>query len=181
MTDAQLRDEVMTLFLAGQETTALALSWTWYLLAEHPRSRRQTGRRIADELGDRPLTVEDVPRLKYAEAVINESMRLHPPAYRAGPRGDLHDVTIAGHRCRRAGRCSWPNRSCTATRAGGRSRRSFVPSAGWTARRRDLPKFAYFPFGGGPAGLHRQHVRHDGNDRRAGRGRPAISFRADRP
>src|SRR5204862_7833435 len=64
MTDAQLRDEVMTLFLAGQETTALALAWTWYLLTQNPEVEKRLVAELRELLGDRPLTVEDVPRLQ---------------------------------------------------------------------------------------------------------------------
>jgi cytochrome P450 len=84
MTGQQVRDEVMTLFLAGHETTAAALSWTWYLLARHT----DVEARLADELrtvldGRAPAT-SDLPRLRYADMVVTESMRLYPPAYGLG-------------------------------------------------------------------------------------------------
>jgi cytochrome P450 len=84
MTDRQLRDEAMTLFLAGHETTALALSWTWYLLARHPEVEARLVAEVESVLGSRQATPDDYPRLRYTEKVIVESMRLYPPAYLVG-------------------------------------------------------------------------------------------------
>src|SRR5262249_11412607 len=84
MTDKQLRDEAMTLFLAGHETTALVLTWTWYLLAHHPEAEERLSAEWRAVLGDRPPTVDDVPRLPFTECVILESMRLRPPVYVLG-------------------------------------------------------------------------------------------------
>lgn len=81
MTDAQLRDEVMTLFLAGHETTANALTWTFLLLAQHPEAEARLHQELDDVLGGRHPTVEDLPRLPYLGWVLNESMRLYPPAW----------------------------------------------------------------------------------------------------
>ncbi|RKH60404.1 cytochrome P450 [Corallococcus llansteffanensis] len=81
MTDGQLRDELMTLFIAGYETTANALAWTWSLLSEHPEVEEQARAEVAQVLGERVPTAEDVPRLRYLSQVLEESMRLHPPAW----------------------------------------------------------------------------------------------------
>ncbi|RKH02594.1 cytochrome P450 [Corallococcus sp. CA053C] len=81
MTDGQLRDELMTLFIAGYETTANALAWTWSLLSEHPEVEDQARAEVAQVLGERVPTAEDVPRLRYLSQVLEESMRLHPPAW----------------------------------------------------------------------------------------------------
>ncbi|MEJ7713347.1 MAG: cytochrome P450, partial [Pyrinomonadaceae bacterium] len=94
MTDEQLRDEAMTIFLAGHETTANALTWTWYLLSQHPQIEAEFHREIdAAAPLDRPLTVEDLPRLRYAEMVLAESLRLYPPAWTVGRRaiGDYEE------------------------------------------------------------------------------------------
>jgi cytochrome P450 len=96
MTDRQLRDEVMTLFLAGHETTANALVWTWYLLAQHPEVERKLLAEIATVVGDRWPDLADVPNLSYTEAVIKEAMRLFPPVY-AFSRRVLADATIGGY------------------------------------------------------------------------------------
>ena len=81
MSDAQLRDEVMTILLAGHETTAMALSWTLWLLARHPAIESALRAEIAAAVGDRPATLADLPKLALAERVLNESMRLYPPAW----------------------------------------------------------------------------------------------------
>ena len=81
MTDVQLRDEVMTFLLAGHETTALALSWTWYLLSQHPQAQKRLEAEVDAVLGGGPPELADLDRLPYARWVIEESMRLYPPAW----------------------------------------------------------------------------------------------------
>ena len=81
MTERQLRDEIMTLFVAGHETTALTLVWTWYLLGENPAAEKRLHEELRDVLGGRPAEVCDLERLPYLHAVIQESLRLFPPAY----------------------------------------------------------------------------------------------------
>jgi len=81
MTPRQLRDEAMTLFLAGHETTALTLAWTWYLLSQNPAAEARLHEELAGVLGGRAPTVADLERLPYLQAVINESLRLYPAAY----------------------------------------------------------------------------------------------------
>ena len=84
MSDRQLRDEVITIFLAGYETVANALTWTWYLLSENPAAAEQMQREVDAALQGRLPTLEDVPRLRYTEMVFAESMRLYPPAWAMG-------------------------------------------------------------------------------------------------
>ena len=85
MTDEQVRDECLTLFLAGHETTANALTWTWYLLSQNPEAERKFHAELDRVLaGKRLPTFEDYPNLKYTEAVLAESMRLFPPAWAIG-------------------------------------------------------------------------------------------------
>ena len=95
MTDRQLRDEVMTLFLAGHETTANALAWTWFLLAQNPEQDARLAAEVNSVIGDRLPTAADLPQLPYTEAVVKESMRLFPPVY-AFSRRVLNDTTIGG-------------------------------------------------------------------------------------
>ena len=95
MDDAQLRDEVMTLVIAGHETTAMNLTWTWYLLSQNPAVARRLREELASVLGGRAPTMDDLASLPYTRAVISESMRLFPPAW--GDRTDDH----RGHRDRR--------------------------------------------------------------------------------
>jgi cytochrome P450 len=100
MTDKQVRDEAMTIFLAGHETTANALAWTFYLLAQHPEVRDALEREVDAALGDRAAgrgpTLEDLPKLPLALAVFKEAMRLYPPAYIVARRA-TRPVTIRGY------------------------------------------------------------------------------------
>ena len=81
MSDTQLRDEVMTMFIGGHETTSTALAWTWYLLAQHSQIEQRLYEEVALVLNGRHPTVEDVPRLTYTRMVIEESLRLYPPGW----------------------------------------------------------------------------------------------------
>ena len=84
MSDKELRDQLMTLLLAGHETTATSLGWTWYLLSQNPESERRLHHEIDRELQGRLPTYDDVSRLRYVEMVLAESMRLYPPAWAMG-------------------------------------------------------------------------------------------------
>ena len=95
MTDAQLRDEVMTLILAGHETTANALAWTWWFLAQHPEIDVRLAAEVRDACGDRPITMADLPNLPYTRAVFSEAMRLRPPAY-ATSREVIEPIVLGG-------------------------------------------------------------------------------------
>jgi cytochrome P450 len=86
MTDVQVRDEAITLFLAGHETTSNALTWTWYLLSQHPDAESALHAEIDAVLGRRAPTVADVPSLPVTRAILSESMRLYPPAWAMGRR-----------------------------------------------------------------------------------------------
>src|SRR5262249_38389654 len=96
LTDRQVRDEVMTLLLAGHETTANALTWTWYELARNPAALARLEAEIAT-LGNRPVAADDLPKLPWNLAVIDEAMRLHPPAYTFG-RLTVREIELGGHR-----------------------------------------------------------------------------------
>ena len=95
MTDAQLRDEVMTLILAGHETTANALAWTWWFLAQHPTIDARLAAEVREACGDRPITLADLPNLPYTRAVFSEAMRLRPPAY-ATSREVIAPIVLGG-------------------------------------------------------------------------------------
>src|SRR5437762_11048654 len=81
MTDQQLRDEAMTIFLAGHETTANALTWTFLLLSRYPAALRELRAELSSVLGGRAPTLEDLPKLRFNRMVVEESMRLYPPAW----------------------------------------------------------------------------------------------------
>jgi cytochrome P450 len=149
MTDKQLRDEAMTLFLAGHETTALTLSWTWYLLATHPEAASKLAEEVDRVLAGRPPTSDDQPQLKYAESIILEAMRLYPPAYVIG-REALVDCEIGGYFTPRGMSIMMPQWSVHRDPRFYDDPESFSPErwlGGLAAR---LPRQAYFPFGGGP-------------------------------
>ena len=96
MNDKQLRDEVVTLMLAGHETTANALSWTWMLLSKYPEVRNKLQDELNQVLAGRSPTVEDIPQLRYTDMVIKESMRLYPPVSIIG-REAVQDCTIGDY------------------------------------------------------------------------------------
>ena len=141
----------MTLLLAGHETTANTLSWTWFLLAQNPAVEERLFAELRGVLGDRPLSVADLPRLSFAEMVIKESMRLYPPAWGIGRRA-IHGFELGGYYL--------PARTNIfllqwITHRDPRfypEPRRFDPER-WRndpIRRGLVPRFAYFPFGGGP-------------------------------
>jgi cytochrome P450 len=149
LTDRQVRDEAMTLFLAGHETTALALSWTWFLLARHPEVERKLQDEWSTVLGARTATVEDWQRLPYTEQVVQESMRLYPPAYVVG-REALVDTEIAGYPVRRGITLLMPEWAVHRDPRFWTDPEAFRPERWGTDAVKELPRFAYFPFGGGP-------------------------------
>ncbi len=148
MTDLQLRDEVMTLFLAGHETTANALTWTFYLLSQNPEAEKHLHTELAAVLGAKAPEVEDLPRLRVTEQVLAESMRLYPPAWALGRRA-VRDVEIGGHRVPEG---AFVVLSALVTQRDARfypDPMRFDPERFAPEARGARPKFAYFPFGGG--------------------------------
>ena len=149
MSDRQLRDEVMTLFLAGHETTALTLCWAWYLLARNPDIEEKFHAELDEVLGGKLPALADMPRLKYTEKIAKESMRLYPPAYGVG-REAIEEFELGGYRVPAKSQLfmfQW------ATQRDPRfftEPERFYPDR-WTEEfNNSLPKYAYFPFGGGP-------------------------------
>jgi cytochrome P450 len=149
MTDQQLRDEVMTLFLAGYETTALALSWTWYLLALHPEAEGRLLAECRHVLAGRLPTADDLPHLRYTEQVVLESMRLYPPAYILG-REALAEFEIGGYRVP-AGTTIWLSQWVMHRHPRYFDRPDqFEPDRWANDLATRLPRYVYFPFGAGP-------------------------------
>ena len=149
MTDRQARDELVTLMLAGHETTANTLNWTWMLLAQHPEVEAKLHAELDAVLGGRPPSLEDLPNLAYTEMVVKEAMRLYPAAWaisreaiedvplRNGtlPRGSVVGVMIYfTHRDPRW----WPDPE------------RFDPERFRAENAAAIPRYAYLPFGGGP-------------------------------
>src|SRR5262245_7963816 len=149
MTDQQLRDEAMTLFLAGHDTTALTLSWLWYALANHPEVDAKLSAELRAVLGDRPPTVEDLPHLPYADRVVREGMRLYPPAYAIG-REALADGELGGFQVRRGQTLLLAQWVTHRDPRFWDDPEKFEPERWEPERAAKVPKYAYFPFGGGP-------------------------------
>jgi cytochrome P450 len=148
MTDQQLRDQVMTIFLAGHETTANALSWTWYLLGMHPEVMARMKAEMAKALQGRWPTPADLQGLPLTEAVFLEAMRLYPPAY-GFSRLALQDCDVGGFRIRKG---TTVVLSQWVTHRDPRffpEPDQFRPER-WLDPCPSRPRFAYFPFGGGP-------------------------------
>lgn len=148
MTDKQVRDETLTLFVAGHETTATALTWAWYLLAQHPDVEARMHGEIDEVLGGREPTFDDVPRLSYTGHIFAETIRLYPPAWAIG-RMATTDLELGGYTVPRKSIVLLSpytmHRSAKWWPEPGR----FLPER-WAADDPDRPKFAYYPFGGGP-------------------------------
>jgi cytochrome P450 len=149
MSDKHLRDESMTALIAGHETVASALAWTWDLLARNPEAEAKLHEELERELGGRAPTVDDLPRLKYTEMVFQEAMRLYPPAWIIS-RKALDDDEIDGYRI--------PKDALVVTSPYVTQRMSDL----WPEPERFRPerfspeasagrhRYAYYPFGGGP-------------------------------
>jgi len=149
MTDRQLRDEAMTLFLAGHETTALALSWAWHLLATNPEAEARLAAEVAGVLGARAATADDLPRLRFTEGVALEAMRLYPPAYTIG-REAIADCEVGGFHVPRGMTVLMSQWVVQRDPRFFKNPGEFRPERWSDGGIADLPKYAYFPFGGGP-------------------------------
>ena len=149
MSATEVRDEVMTFFMAGHETTALALTWGQYLLVLNPRVRERLFEEVDHVLDGHSPTLEDLPSLPYTRAVVDETLRMYPPAYLMG-RQALRDCSIGGHAIRRGTTLlmsQWLMHH---------DARFFADPWQFSPERwldgslvKRLPRFAYFPFGGG--------------------------------
>jgi len=149
MSSAEIRSQAITIFLAGHETTALALTWTWYLLSRHPDHEARLHAELNEVLGGRDPTYDDLPNLPYTRMIIEESMRLYPPAPFV-TREPVADDVVCGRRVPKGSyvaiypwlvhrhRRLWTNPL------------RFDPERFSPERSADRPRFAYLPFGGGP-------------------------------
>ncbi|SNZ14958.1 Cytochrome P450 [Natronoarchaeum philippinense] len=145
----RIRDEVITILLAGHETTALALTYALHLLSENPGTRDRLQAELDDVLGGRPPTVEDLDDLPYTERVIEETMRVYPPVYDL-LREATEDIEMAGYRIPEGRTVTFQQWVLHRDPRFYDDPEQFRPER-WTDEfREDLPAFAYFPFGGGP-------------------------------
>jgi cytochrome P450 len=149
MTDRQLRDECMTLFLAGHETTANALSWAWYLLSQNPEAEANLHDEIDRVLAGRLPTIADLPLLPYTESVVNEALRLFPPAWMPG-REATEPLDVGGYPIARRSTVFMP--ACVIHRDPRwfDDPDAFRPDRWADGLLQRIPRYAYFPFGGGP-------------------------------
>jgi cytochrome P450 len=148
MTAKDVRDHVITIFMAGHETTAMAMTWIWYLLSQHPREEATLHAELAAVLGGRAPTGEDVGKLVYTRMVIEESMRLYPPVHTIS-REALADDTLSGRAIPKGSnvlivpwvlhrhRLLWKNPG------------AFIPERFSAEQSAARPRFSYLPFGGG--------------------------------
>jgi cytochrome P450 len=149
LSDREVRDQAMTIMLAGHETTANALAWTFYLLGRHPQVREKLEREVDTVLAGRDATMADLPSLPYTLEILKESMRLYPPAYMIGRRA-TRDVVICGSRV--------PAGQVVIVNVIGIHRRAdafpdpdrFDPERFTPEREKALPPHAFIPFGAGP-------------------------------
>jgi cytochrome P450 len=149
MSDRQLRDEVMTLVLAGHETTALALTWTWYLLAEHPQVEPGLRAELNGVLKGRPPELADVARLPFTNAVIAEVLRLYPPVWAIG-REAIENTRIGEMAVQRGTVVLFSPWTMHRDERFFPEPDAFRPERWLDGLASRLPRFAYYPFGGGP-------------------------------
>lgn len=149
MTDRQLREEMMTLYLAGHETTALTLSWSWYLISRHPAVEAKLVEEWGRVLTGRTPTADDLPHLPYTDAVLTEAMRVYPPVYLIG-REATTDLELGGYRVKKGYTVFMSQWSSHRDPRHFDQPEAFVPERWLDGLAKRLPKYAYFPFGGGP-------------------------------
>jgi len=149
LTDQQLRNEVTTLFLAGHETTSLALTWAWYLLSQHPKVEDKLHRELRDVLQGETPSLEDIPKLHYATSVIKEAMRIYPPAY-GYSREAIEDTRIGPYDIAKGSIVFMSTWALNRDEKYFPEPETFDPDR-WTPEfQKSLPKYLYIPFGGGP-------------------------------
>ena len=150
ITDAEIRDEASTLFVAGHDTTSAALAWFWYCMTQHPEVERRAMAEVDYVVGSRPATAADFGQLRFLEMVVKESMRLYPVAGFLFGREAIEDVELGGHMLRRG---SWVMIAPYVVHRDARNfpdPENFDPDRFSPARADDIPSYAYIPFGGGP-------------------------------
>jgi cytochrome P450 len=152
MSDVQLRDEALTIFLAGYETVANALSWTWYLLSQNPEATEQMYAEVREVLGagdgGRPATMADYPRLKYTEMVFAEAMRLYPPAWAMGRRS-TQPIELGPYRIPPGAHFFFSQYVIQRSPEFWDEPLAFRPERHTAEAKAARPRFVYFPFGGG--------------------------------
>lgn len=149
MSDLQLRDECMTIFLAGHETTSLALSWFWMLMDEHPEEEQKLQEELKTVLNGRTPEFSDIPKLKYTKQLIEETMRLYPPAWTVGRR-PIEDDVIDGYPIKKGQNILMMAYHVHRHPDYWDEPDKFMPERFSDENAKKIKKYAYFPFGGGP-------------------------------
>lgn len=149
MTDKQIRDEIVTLFLAGHETTANALSWTWYLLAQHPAVEQKLHDELDSVLHGKPPTLADLKHLPYSEQVLQESMRLYPPVWNMS-RQALTDVQLGAYTILKGGEVNLNTYAMHHDSRWWDEPERFLPERFNADNQAKIPRMAYLPFSTGP-------------------------------
>lgn len=149
MSHKQLRDEAMTLFIAGHETSALALSWAWYLLAQHPEVMAKLKAELKEVLDGRVPGFQDIPKLTYTRQIVDEVLRLYPPAYIIGRR-PIDKDDIDGYVIDKNTNVLVAVFDIHRNPAYWEEPDKFMPERFAPENVKKIPKYAYFPFGGGP-------------------------------
>ncbi len=149
ITDAEIRDEATTLFVAGHDTTSATMAWFWYVLSQNPEVEQRAVAEVFAALGGRSPAYEDLPKLKYLEMVVKESMRLYPASSLLFGREAAHDVELGGYTLRRG---SWVFISPYVVHRNPlyfKDPQTFDPLRFSPQRSDEIPPYAYIPFGGG--------------------------------
>ena len=149
MSQHQVRDEALIFFAAGHETTANALSWTWYLLSQYPEVVAKLREELDSLLGTRPPTYTDVPQLTYTTNVFTEGMRLYPPAWIL-TRQAIADCTIGEYAIPAGTDVLLSQYVLHHDPQYYKDPEKFDPDRWTKEMKAKLPRYAYFPFGGGP-------------------------------
>lgn len=149
MTPKQVRDELITMIIAGHETTAVSLTWAWWLLAQHPAVEEQLAAEVNSVLAGRVPLLSDLAALPYTDAVIKETMRLYPPVW-AMARLVTQDTELAGLRLKKGARVVTSQWVMHRDPRYWEAPAEFRPARWLNGLEKQLPRYAYFPFGGGP-------------------------------
>ncbi len=149
MTNRQVRDEAITLFLAGHDTTANTLNWTFSLLAQHPEVEARLHAELDSALGGRAPTFDDLPRLRVAEMAIKEAMRLYPPAWIIS-REAVQDLWLKGHRVKQGTIIFISPYALHRNPQWFEKPTQFIPERFDEGAEERIPKYAYIPFSAGP-------------------------------
>jgi cytochrome P450 len=150
MDDRQIRDEAVTLFAAGHETTSNALSWTWYFLAQNPDVEARLHAEVDAVLDGRPPTVDDLKNLPYTEMILKESLRLRPPAWGLAGRTVLEETEIGGYTIPAGSTIFISPYQLHRLPEYFPDPERFDPERFTPENEKKLPRYAYLPFGAGP-------------------------------